>query len=860
MKNIRILISLILVLSLVPVFSVYSQEITAEVPISETEEFKKLQAFGIILQGDEIAFSDTVTRGMFMQHIMRCCFSKDYFTEEILSEIPFSDVTASTAGAMEIAIAQKFGIINGNGGAFRPNENITFNESAKILVTILGYSDIAQSIGDYPGGYVSVANRLGVFKGCRFNEDGSLSTKAFLKALINTLETEVIDIESLSKTSNGSMAIYSKIEGRNLLQYVFGIFKEKGIVTSNGYTSLNGLSEINTGMVEINDKVYFANGTDAEELLGYNTEFYYRESPLTGVNEIVYITPYNNATVEVTDENIIKDATTVNEFKYYSDSSQRKIRDVKIAKSATLIYNGGLKKMSVENLCPENGDVILIDNNIDGIYDVARVMSYSTILVAGISQNTHTVSDMLGGNSIVLDPEDKSYDVIVYKDGVKSNFSSIEKKNVISYAESTGNKKNVKYVIVSTKTAEGTIDSVSDKTVGIDGKEYPCSADVIKDMVLGEYGSFYLDFKGRIVAKKLSRDVVYGYLNAMESKMLENVRMKIFTENNRWVVLDLNEKIKYNSSRKDSKDVYDELSKMSDFRQLITYTVDKDGKINMITTAKSFPEYSVQEETAIEQDVFRVYPEIAKGTYRSALKSIDNYLVIGGDTKIFMVPDQSEREASDEDFYILNPNELHAGDSFTNIIPYDLDRTRTADALVFVGNERKVYSKSSFVVVDTIITALNSDGEWVDSIKGYYKNTLITLTATDNSVYKDLTEPLSTGDVVQIAMDDNGNISKLVQRYNYSDGEGQKFVINGLYSSNTFLADVVYYADAQKGKIIAEGEGQKIILGTDGSTLISVYDSEEKTLIEGTISDLEKGNSFIAMVSDYVIDEIVVYH
>ena len=66
----------------------------------------------------------------------------------------------------------------------------------------------------------------------------------------------------------------------------------------------------------------------------------------------------------------------------------------------------------------------------------------------------------------------------------------------------------------------------------------------------GRRRSFYLDFTGKIVAKKSEKDVVYGYLNNLwkDYETGETVKAQIFTENNRWVELEFKEKFKFNGT------------------------------------------------------------------------------------------------------------------------------------------------------------------------------------------------------------------------------------------------------------------------------------------------------------------------
>lgn len=258
----------------------------------------------------------------------------------------------------------------------------------------------------------------------------------------------------------------------------------------------------------------------------------------------------------------------------------------------------------------------------------------------------------------------------------------------------------------------------------------------------------------------------------------------------------------------------------------------------MIKQAQSFEAYSAAEENEIEQDIFRVYDEIASAKYRSGIKCIGESMLLSASTKVFMVPDQTKGTASLEDFHVITSSGLFSDASYINITPYDLDRSRTAGALVMVGNEDMADEDSMYMIVDSLVRRLNTDGKAVDSVKGYFKNALITLTATDDSVYSGLSEKLSKGDIIQFAMDADGNINNLNLIYDATNG----MTTNTAYSYKTTAnyAGTVHYTDSQKNKIVAEISGQKYIIGTKSATSISVYDTETETLTTGTLADFER--------------------
>lgn len=858
MKKIKYLISLLLILSFIPFCHTYAQQTTEDNEISLTEEYKKLQTFGIISEDDGLEYYATVPRGLFVSCAAKCAVGYEDVAGKSDLQNPYADVNEGTDGYEGIMAGYLLGIISG-GDTFRPDDDITMYEAAKILVSLLGYGELAEKKGGYPFGYMSIANDIGIFKGCSFDSEGRMPAKGFLIALMNTLETEVIDIEAVTKKLDGLVTTYQTVEDKTLMAYALGIYRAEGIVKSNEYTSINGLSNIGDNQVEIGSHIYLTKEASDADLLGYNVECYYKNDNSKSYRELVYIGEYRNEVVTVNSDHIIPDGVTKTKFTYYTDDLKRKSDDVKISKSASLIYNGGQKKLTAADLCPANGEVILIDNNNDNSFDVVKVMNYRTILVSGVSENSHTVSDLLGGTSIVLDPEDDDYEIFIETDGESGQFSNIAVRNVISYAESSGNKKNVKYVKISTKNVEGIVDSVDEDTVTLDGIEYAVSESMKTSVELRNYGIFYIDIYGRIVAQKLENDVVYGYLNKLykENGIKKVVQAQIFTENNRWVELDFEDNVITNGGRKTAEELYTALG--SDYRQLITYTVSDSGKINMLKTAESFEEYSAAEEVAIEDDIFRVYGEIASAKYRSGLNSFENLIVVGNTTKIFMIPDQSTKDADKEEFYMIPASSLSGDSTYKNIIPYDLNRSRMAGALVIVGRTNNISLNASFMVVDKMIKARDSENNMVDAVKGHYMNSLITLPAADDDVFAAFSEPLAEGDIIQFRMDDYGNVDEVILQYDASKGFEQKFEIEALYSWRNFVAGTIHYTDIENSKIIADGEEKKVIMGVNTNTVVNIYDREEKTMKTGTLSDIQEGCGFFARLSYYIIKEIIVF-
>lgn len=82
------------------------------------------------------------------------------------SSTPFTDVPSSHWAAGYISQAVQLGIVNGNGdGTFTPDDNVTMEQAAKMLVCAWGYGEPAAAAGGWPDGYLAIARQLELLDG-----------------------------------------------------------------------------------------------------------------------------------------------------------------------------------------------------------------------------------------------------------------------------------------------------------------------------------------------------------------------------------------------------------------------------------------------------------------------------------------------------------------------------------------------------------------------------------------------------------------------------------------------------------------------------------------------------------------------
>ncbi|MBE7026001.1 MAG: S-layer homology domain-containing protein [Ruminococcaceae bacterium] len=133
-------------------------------------------------------------------------------------ENTFLDVSKETDYANEIGIVQNLKIMCGYGnGLFMPDEDITYYEVVKTIVTMLGYEPLAQQKGGYHQGYFTVGNELGlvVYPAA---EDKPITKDDIAKILI-----KAIDVPLMKQTSFGNSPKYQIMPEETIKRNYLGI-------------------------------------------------------------------------------------------------------------------------------------------------------------------------------------------------------------------------------------------------------------------------------------------------------------------------------------------------------------------------------------------------------------------------------------------------------------------------------------------------------------------------------------------------------------------------------------------------------------------------------------------------------------
>ena len=371
----KMLCILLAVIMIVPGISVCAVDM--EIAPEESDVFKKLVAFDIMEEEDEILYEGIITRASFVKYIVRCMDSLYPLSSGEKIENIFTDVDEHTIGSAEIVSALEMGILSG-AQLFYPDRDITFTDAITIIVNALNYRVYAEANGGYPTGYLYIANSTGILKGVQTDEFVYGATA--IKLLYNAL---FVDYMALSGIVDDGSLVYD-ITSVKTMREKLNITEYDVILVNNGLICADSMGGEFENKVVVrdtsthNEYVFSYTNDDILNLFGYRLKIYVRKNPVTDVNEIVYYSVHNSVEETIVySEDVISSVSGSVEYEKNPESS--KIEKVNYNPEEALVYINGVKKADYQfaDLKPGNGFTRFIDNNGDNRADYILVYNFS---------------------------------------------------------------------------------------------------------------------------------------------------------------------------------------------------------------------------------------------------------------------------------------------------------------------------------------------------------------------------------------------------------------------------------------------------------------------------------------------------
>lgn len=734
-----------------------------------------------------------VTRGQFIIAAVRMLG----YTEEMLSSTDvqyFVDVPTGDPAAAAVNMAYTQGIIDGTGSKmFMPNENITYEQALKIMVSVLGWTKTARS-DDLTRWCVNKAGEIGIMDDITQGLSEPLTAASMITLMYNSLECAALVVSSISGNS-------IKAETSNLLYTSFRAVKATGIVTANALTGLKGEGTNQDNEIEIDNDRYSCTGIDAGQYLGYEVTFYYIEARSGDIPQLIWIKPRKTTVTEINARDLVDFSN--GQYTYFKENGST--GRLKISQSADIIYNGKNPDNITEQMyIPKAGKIRVLSRDGSSSADVIFIEDYYNIFVYSIDQQQKILYDKYDPSK-QLDLDSRSVCSVVYDSGDEADFSAIKTDTLVSVMESE-DREYVNIIINSSKQT-GTISEVGAEKLVMDGTEYRISK--LYDSALqpeispGETGTLFLDMSGEAAAfsSEASGEDQIGYLiNAWIIDGGGQVELKLLSAQGTIEQYKLAKSVSIDSSRvKADEEIISKLSYNGAIKQqIIQYTLNDSNEISKIDLAYEGSPEPKEKENSLHLE----YDSGTEGySYKSYAGTFSGKINIDNTTIVFSVPE----EGMSEDMYTVESTDYFVNDETYRLKSYMIDPNGIiADAVVLIrADDQAISDTNTLGLVSKMYEGVSADGDVKNMLSVYNDGILKELAVADEDIFQNA--DIENGDVIRFALNSKGEINILEKTYDHSEDVmiNSESHNNRLYNSKFKLIQAGLYNKSGKVLVVA---------------------------------------------------------
>lgn len=767
-KILAVMLSFVIVLSgvVVPAYSAESDRIFTD------NQIELLQTLDII-QKDYATkyYTNEMTRGAVVYYI-RNFAEIDNATASGFEAI-FKDVTSEHKYFAAIKALKNAGYINGyENGYFGPDDPMSTKDAAKVILYTLGYKSYINA-----NGVNSAIVKSGIMDGV--DVKNTIQIQDLVLMFWNALHAPAFRMTGT--TSDG--AIYEFDDKYLGLDHLYKVVYAKGVVDGVCGTRLSlPYSGYNDNDISIDSNTFVYNGDDAEELLGYNVDYYYKENG-AGRNEIVYISISDrNKVLEMDSADILSFSNFT--YKYYVGNNTR---TTSISDTTYVIYNGvAFPAYTDAEAVPDFGTVTLIDNNNDNRYEVARIDNYEFYLVNNVDTKNKVFADKTSG--VQLDVS-KANDLRITWDGDDYPIERIIKGDflVVRRTPEDSGYYSVRIDVRKDERTASKIETFSIKknTLTAGGTDYKLwdrlsskSPESVDNLVLNKFVTLYF-CNGVVVRIEQGEGggAKYGYLVDIHGEGdFGDVKTQFLLVDSTatMAIYDMSTSIKIDGVRKKTfSEISTALAQNDDdaavrdphydasypYAQPVKYELNDNGQLSAIDTLKT---------TAVEVGSESALTMHASGSYTMRNQNTSLY---NSSTLVASIADSSTKlripnsNRGDADGYaVLTWNDNDTMDVTVCNVDSDIWITEAVYGYEDVSESTAISYRTYPVIISDMTTGVDENGDIVYTVDVFSNKTTATYTADP-----DMMAGVETGDMIHVELNADNKIKKIKLLFDASE-------------------------------------------------------------------------------------------
>ncbi|WP_226393635.1 hypothetical protein [Ructibacterium gallinarum] len=765
-------------------------------------------------------------------------------------------------------------------GSFRSDETLVYNDAVRAVVELMGYRPYALAEGGDETAYYKVGNRYDLIRGLKCQENADTISKIdFVVCMYHLLSADVLKQDRL-----GEEKVYRI--GGSLLEEYFNIMQNKGIVEATAYGSIDGQPERGLEAIYIDGKEYSMKSISAQkqyefsQLLGYRVLYYYRE------NELIYLWQDDSISksIRLTADEIIG----LQDNQIEAESDNGKSKKYGIDQLANVIRNGRytgrkIHTFTYETLLPQTGYVTIIDQDCNGKYDIVIVEDYQNFLVEEVNAQSYRMRNMLNGQ-VVSWKDGVDQPPLIAKGGQVTSLSSIQAWQAVGLMVSDDGKL-LQVRIPDVTSVSGVVTQMSEDEVMIDGAPYKLTFDygenvedaayLSKNIEVGMSGSFILNIEGKVIAVQENTSASHkktGYLieaamgNGFDSDTLQ---VLIMSQEGELLTLKSNAKLIFNGQKDyPAAAAYQQITVDGKAKQqLVRYRTNGNGVLVMLASSYDpYAEENAGEEPDEDRPQLQSYKtsrifNTAESKFECTDRSVDpsyREFYIDKDTIVFTIPSTYSGVASAEKQFGVSRMSVFMGESSYTIEGYDIDETYTCPYVVAVVSPGTNISANNdpIGVIRSVTQSINQAGNTTVGFELLYNGaqTLFvcsdtvqaytwTYSSSDAKIELDVSKHFHKGDVVRIALDENGEIGAIAKHLPKTP-DGVMTVPPAAFTSSHGAYNELTFGEVEErngvnlGVRVIDGNTQPKLIFRLTSATIYVYNVASDQLFIGDVGDI----------------------